>query len=77
MTTDKCLRRLGEEYGETDGAECGDEGRMCWECGEKEAAYWGRYFGICPGMTRQESRDQLERVKPFDHQEQVDAWRLK
>ena len=74
---EQCTRRLGEEYGEEDGAECGDEGRMCWECSEKEAKYWARYFGLLPGMSRQESRNQLERFKPYDHQEQIENRRLK
>lgn len=46
-------------------APCGDEGRMCSACADREAAYWARYFGLHPDMSRAERRAQLERWRPF------------
>jgi hypothetical protein len=43
--------------------ECGDEGRMCESCFQKEAAYWARHFGQDYG-TREEKRARLEAIDP-------------
>lgn len=58
-----CPNRLGAEYGEDNGP-CGDEGRVCDECFAREAAYWASYFGLRPGMTREQRRAQLEQFRP-------------
>lgn len=38
---------------------------VCDPCHYLEAQYWARYFGIRPGMTSQERRNQLEAMRPL------------
>lgn len=47
-----------------DDERCGDEGRLCRACEEKEHAYWGRYFGLSADMTPEERRQRLNAFAP-------------
>lgn len=45
---------------------CGDEGRSrCPSCEAIAGAYWRAEFGLTDGMTRDQRRAQLERVRPI------------
>lgn len=43
---------------------CGDEGEMCVACWKREAESWAAYFGLRPGMTREERLAQLKSMRP-------------
>jgi hypothetical protein len=48
-----------------DGHLCDDPEHCCATCFREEMADWGRYFGLRPGMTKNERKAQLERMKPL------------
>lgn len=56
-----CTNRLDADDAES--PECGDEGRMCEPCFQKEANYWRKYFGQDYG-TREEKRERLRAMDP-------------
>lgn len=71
-----------------DCAGCGDceaDDKCCvWECdelmcskhGREELEYWRSYFGIRPGMSKQERLNQLEAFAPVHDisKEQLQEW---
>jgi hypothetical protein len=44
---------------------CDDEGNLCEPCFSLEAEYWASYFGIRPGMSKQQRMNQLEAMRPL------------
>jgi hypothetical protein len=56
---------------DADSGECGDEGECCDACNLKEEAYWASYFGLRPGMTREERRNQLAAFAPPGREEEL------
>lgn len=67
----------GECCGELHSILCGDEGRQCPECEEKDKERWAAYFGIKPGMTKAERRAQVEAFRPAppEGSPEWDEWR--
>jgi hypothetical protein len=39
----------------------------------KQAEYWAKYFGLTPGMTRQERINQLEQFRPLHRMREVES----
>ena len=65
MAEPECPNRIDEDDPES--PPCGDEGRVCGPCGEKEAAYWHSYFGLKHGNTpevKAHNRRQLDAFRP-------------
>ena len=44
-----CKNRI--DVDDEDSPECGDEGRQCDECYERDAKYWADYFGVRNGRA--------------------------
>lgn len=63
MSPTDCQNRIDADDDES--ATCGDEGRRCPECFQEAAHEMAKEFGLRPGMTRAEVRDQLERMNPY------------
>lgn len=57
----ECQRPLDIEN--RDSALCGDEGRMCEHCFERESAYWSDYFGLRTG-DKVHNQNQIEAFRP-------------
>ncbi len=54
---------------------CDEQGLDCEYCVAvaKEAEYWAKYFGLHPGMTRQERVNQLEQFRPLHRMHEVES----
>ena len=64
----KCPNRIDEDDDES--APCGDEGRVCDACFNKETAYWAGYFGLKSGVSpevKAHNRAQLRAFAPLGH----------
>lgn len=53
---------MSNEQQQTVCVDCDEQ--YCDACFAREAAYWAKYFGLRPDMTREQRREQLQRMKP-------------